>query len=267
MYPIGIHFGISQIVSSFAMMLIRQYGKGMDTYYHNAILLVGISGLLTILPVLCLYRKDRRERIAGGLVSVQKPDRSNGGSYLLLLFMGAAMAQLGNLFMVFVQLFLESNTYQDTFSRILQGKSMLEMIYWMGIVAPVAEEAVFRWLIYLRLRDSLGMGVSIVVSALLFGIYHGNITQFIYASLLGCLFAYFMEMTGRLYAPVLLHIGANIWSLIYSGLALWLLQTSAVWVIAAINLVSILLFFGGFRYFTGVWKDRKERYKSDCRFI
>lgn len=259
MYPIGVHFIISESVAALALFLIQQHGKGMDSYYNNSILLIGISGLLTIFPVLYLYRKDRGERIAGGLVSRQKPCRRNGGIYLLLLFMGAAMSQLGNLLMVFVQLFLESSTYQDTVSRMIQGKSMLEMIYWMGIVAPVAEEAVFRWLIYLRLRDSLRVPASILISALLFGIYHGNITQFIYASLLGGLFAYFMEMSGSLYAPVLLHIGANIWSLIYSELALWLLQASAIWAIAGINLLCLLVFFGGFRYFSGVGKKRKRK--------
>ncbi len=258
MYPIGMHFGISQIVSAFALLLIQQHGKGMEVYYKNSIFLVGFSGLLTIFPVLCLYRRDRRGRIAGGLVSRYKPCGRSAGSYVLLFLMGAAMAQLGNLFMVFVQVFLESHTYQDAFSRISQGKSLLEMIYWMGIVAPVAEEAVFRWLICLRLRDYLRMPASIVISALLFGAYHGNISQFIYASILGCLFAYFMEMSGSLHAPVLLHIGANIWSLVYSELALWLLQTSAAWVIAGINLVCLLVFIWGFRYFKEIGKERRE---------
>lgn len=51
------------------------------------------------------------------------------------------------------------------------------MIFWMGIVAPAAEEMIFRWLIYLRLRDWLKMPVAAVISGLIFGIYHGNIVQ------------------------------------------------------------------------------------------
>lgn len=268
LYPIGFHFGISQIVSAFALLMIQRHGKGMDTYYTSSILLLGLSGLLTMIPVLYLYRRDRAARLIGGLVAMPGADGKNAvpesgrkiaGSCLLLLVMGAAMAQFGNLILSMLQLFLQSTTYQDTFSRITEGKSLMEMIYWMGIVAPVAEEAVFRWLIYLRLRDHLRVPASVLISAMLFGIYHGNILQFVYASLLGCLFAYFMEMTGTLYASVALHIGANVWSLVYSELGLWLLQTSAVGVITVINFVLLAVLVGGTQYFAGRGRERKIR--------
>lgn len=259
MYPIGIHFGITQIVAALAMLMIRRHGKGLDTYYQNSILLIGISGLLTMIPVLYLYRRDRRARVVGGLVSLQGAGTGHAGNYLLLFVMGAAMSQIGNLIMVIVQLFLESAAYQENFSRIMEGKSLMEMVYWMGIVAPVAEEAVFRWLIYLRLRDYLKMPAAVLISSLLFGIYHGNMTQFIYAALLGLLFAYFMEMTGDLYASVLLHIGANVWSLLYSELGLWLLQTSAIGVISGIDLLFLVVLLGGIRYFARLGKERNAR--------
>lgn len=246
-------------MASLALLMIRQHGKGLDTYYANSVLLIGITGLLTMIPVLYLYRQDRRARVTGGLVSLQREGTGKLGNYLLLLLMGAAMAQFGNLIMVIVKLFLESTAYQDTFSKIQEGKSLMEMIYWMGIVAPVAEEAVFRWLIYLRLRDYLKMPAAVLISSLLFGIYHGNMEQFIYATLLGLLFAYFMEMTGKLYASVLLHIGANVWSLVYSELGLWLLQTSEIEVISEINFLLLAVLLGGKRYFTRIGKERNCR--------
>lgn len=48
--------------------------------------------------------------------------------------------------------------------------------------------------------------------------------QGVYASILGCLFAYFLEQTGSLWTSVLLHMGANIWSLVLPELAAWLLD-------------------------------------------
>lgn len=239
--------------------MIRSYGKGMDAYYNNSILLIGLSGLLTVIPVLYLYRRDRGARVAAGLVIPGGAEKGKAGNYLLLLIMGAAMAQFGNLIVAFIQLFLQSTAYQDSFSKITEGKNILEMIYWMGIVAPVAEEAVFRWLIYLRLRDYLRVPASVLISALLFGIYHGNVEQFIYATLLGCLFAYFMEMTGSLYASVLLHIGANVWSLFYSEFGLWLLQKSAIGILTGINFLLLAVLIVGFRYFTQHGKLRNTR--------
>ena len=239
--------------------MINQYGKGMDTYYKSTMFLTGVAGLLTMLPLLYFYRKDRLCRIAGGIV---KPEGIRHGrvlDYLLLLFMGAAMAQFGNLIVAIFQIFLQSSTYQDTMSLVTDGKSLMEMIYWMGIVAPVAEETVFRWMVFARLRDYMKLWPSVLISALMFGIYHGNIVQFLYAFLLGSLFAYFMEMTGSLYASVLLHIGANIWSLVYSELGLWLLQSSAVGILTVIDFVLLGVLLAGTRYFAQMGKERNAR--------
>lgn len=122
--------------------------------------------------------------------------------------------------MAILQSFINSSAYQESMTRITEGKSLLMMIFWMGIIAPVAEEMIFRWLIYLRLRDWLKMPVAAVISGLIFGIYHGNIVQGIYASILGTAFAWILEMSGNIYSSMLLHIGANIWSLLISEYAL-----------------------------------------------
>lgn len=240
-------------------MMILDHGKTLETYYSCAILLTGISGLLTILPVLHFYKKDRTARIVGGLVKVKGAERGSVKDYVLLLIMGVSMAQFGNLIVSFIQIFLQSNTYNEMFSVMMEGKGLAESIYWLGIVAPVAEEAVFRWLIYTRLRDYVRMPFSILISGLLFGIYHGNIVQFIYAAMLGWLFAYFMEMTGSLYASVLLHIGANIWSLVYSKFGLWLLQSSFVGMLMLINFLLLFILIAGTKYYTHKGKARNAR--------
>ena len=74
-----------------------------------------------------------------------------------------------------------------------KAKQMWFLILSMGIIAPLAEEIVFRWLIYLRLRDYMRMGAAAVISGLIFGIYHGNLVQAVYASLLGIVFAYILD--------------------------------------------------------------------------
>lgn len=197
---------------------------GTEAYYNNAILLTGFTGLITMIPCLYFYRKDRRARIAGGLVTGQKPNRLGIGECGLILVMGADFAQFANMFVNMIGSFLNAEEYQETMSQLTDGKSMFFLIVCMGIIAPLAEEIVFRWLIYLRLRDYMRSGAVIVISGLFFGIYHGNLVQGVYASILGCLFAYFLEQTGSLWTSVLLHMGANIWSLVLPELAAWLLD-------------------------------------------
>ncbi len=107
----------------------------------------------------------------------------------------------------------EFQEYQET-QTLIEGKQMWFLIFWMGIIAPLAEEIVFRWLIYLRLRDYMRMGAAAVISGLIFGIYHGNLLQAVYASLLGIVLHIFWISVDICGASVLLHMGANIWSLI-----------------------------------------------------
>lgn len=181
---------------------------GTEAYYNNAILLTGLTGLITMIPCLYFYKKDCRARIAGGLVTGQKPNRLSIGECGLILVMGAGFAQFANMFVNMIGSFLNAEEYQETMSQLTDGKSMFFLIVCMGIIAPLAEEIVFRWLIYLRLRDYMRSGEAIVISGLFFGIYHGNLVQGVYASILGCLFAYFLEQTGSLWTSVLLHMGA-----------------------------------------------------------
>lgn len=49
-----------------------------------------------------------------------------------------------------------------------------------------------------------------VISALLFGVLHMNLVQFIYAGILGILLAWFMEKCGHFYGAFLAHVGANL---------------------------------------------------------
>jgi len=73
---------------------------------------------------------------------------------------------------------------------------------------------VFRWLIYLRLRDTFSIWIAAIISSVFFGVYHGNMMQAIYAGVLGMFFALALEMTGNLWSSVILHVSANIFSLI-----------------------------------------------------
>ena len=93
------------------------------------------------------------------------------------------------------------------------------MMLWVGIVAPIAEELIFRGLIFRRLLDDMRLGWAVGISAFLFGVYHGNVLQFLYAGVLGACFAYCYYRLGSLWAPILLHIGANSWSVILTKLA------------------------------------------------
>ena len=198
---------ISQIVAGTALAVFaRTAENSAETYYNYTIFLTGLTGILAMIPALYFYRRDKVRRIAGGLIPAQKKVPLSISETVLLLLAGAGFAQYGNFLMAILQSFINSSTYQASMTRITEGKSLFMMIFWMGIVAPAAEEMIFRWLIYLRLRDWMKLPVAAVISGLIFGIYHGNIVQGIYASILGTAFAWILEMSGNIYSSMLLHM-------------------------------------------------------------
>lgn len=77
------------------------------------------------------------------------------------------------------------------------------------VVAPLAEELLFRQLIFQRLKKIAPLWLAVVISALLFGIYHGNLVQGIYAFTMGVFMALVYEWSGSLIAPVVFHMVAN----------------------------------------------------------
>ncbi|MBR7142702.1 MAG: CPBP family intramembrane metalloprotease [Clostridia bacterium] len=76
------------------------------------------------------------------------------------------------------------------------------------LIAPLAEELFFRKLMIDRLRP-YGEKTAILISALLFGCFHGNIHQFFYAFFIGLLFGYLYVRSGSLRRTWLLHALVN----------------------------------------------------------
>ena len=78
-----------------------------------------------------------------------------------------------------------------------------------GIFAPVAEEIVYRKLVIDRLRP-LGDLSAVMISGLLFGLIHGNLSQFFYAALFGIVAGFVYVRTGKLRYTVILHLAVNL---------------------------------------------------------
>lgn len=74
-------------------------------------------------------------------------------------------------------------------SASLSGVDTFSMFLYAGLLAPVAEEILFRGLI-LRSLEPYGKKLAIFVSALLFGIFHGNIVQSPFAFAVGLVLGY-----------------------------------------------------------------------------
>ncbi len=78
----------------------------------------------------------------------------------------------------------------------------------LALLAPMVEELIFRkWLI--DRMHVYGGKVAIVTSALMFGLFHGNFTQFFYAFFLGIIWGYIYYKTGKVIYSMLMHMTIN----------------------------------------------------------
>lgn len=91
------------------------------------------------------------------------------------------------------------------------------MIFFVCLFGPLVEEVIFRGMIYGKLRRAFSILPSAVISGVIFGIYHMNWVQGIYAAIFGILLAYVYERTQTIWGSVLLHVIFNSSSYIISG--------------------------------------------------
>ncbi|MDE7476643.1 MAG: CPBP family intramembrane metalloprotease [Lachnospiraceae bacterium] len=112
-----------------------------------------------------------------------------------------------------------------------------------GIISPVVEEIVFRGVIFNRIRKFYSVSKAVIFSALLFGMFHANLPQFLYGTVMGMLMALCYAYTESFAAPVLLHMSANIFVFLISGLTTWsIVITTPVWCTVFMGLSIVLLF-------------------------
>lgn len=134
-----------------------------------------------------------------------EPGRSYG-------FLGMATVGLVlglNLLLELVGAIERSEAYQSVAEQQYSAWLPLGLICY-GLITPVAEELLFRGTIYNCVRRYMKLPSAMLISAVFFGLYHGNSVQGIYAVILGYLMVYAYEYFGDFRIPVAIHMAANV---------------------------------------------------------
>ncbi len=91
-----------------------------------------------------------------------------------------------------------------------------------AVIAPVFEELVFRGTLMQALKP-YGNGLAILYTGILFGLYHGNLSQCFYTMAIGIALGYIANITNSLVPTTVIHICINS---ISSGVLLFLSSSS-----------------------------------------
>ena len=158
------------------------------------------------------------------------------GQLVPIVLIAIFLMYLGNLMGAGINAMLDSFlgvSDGNPISSYALADSLLAKVLFLVILAPVWEEFFFRRLLIDRIRP-YGERLAVVTSALMFGLFHGNLSQFFYAALLGGLFGYVYLRTGKLRYSLGLHMLIN---LLGSVLAPALLEISDT----AVNVYSMAM--------------------------
>lgn len=168
----------------------------------------------------------------------------------------------GNLIGQFLMAVVSAITGQPMVNQV--EEMIMDMSLWAVIVsavilAPIMEELIFRKLVLDRLAG-YGPAVAMVVSALVFGLAHGNFYQFFYAFLLGLIFAYIYLRTGKVRYSMMLHMMVNFCGSVIPILLLRVADENEVTaILASVTQLTFMGVFmlGGLILFICKWKEIK----------
>ena len=204
---LGLGFALFTLIGQIAAIIINEIVYATSVQFHQTTLywnlLTPVALYLFALPVLLI--------ILSGVQSKRPQKRKLGiGRWLLFLIVGFGFmyigAIIGNGVMDRISEIVGFD-YSNSLETLIDEENIWITAIFTVVVAPIGEELVFRKLIIDR-TNKYG-GVCIVLSALMFGLMHGNFYQFFYCFGIGLILGYIYYSTGRILPCILLHATIN----------------------------------------------------------
>ena len=227
-YPMLLYLGVTFAIEFIFMIVvavlgISRYGVTdraqlydfiMNATMSQALSMTLLAGLATVPILIFIYIRDNnKDRRNGTFV---KYKLNNILKYLLIIPFGVFNMLWANYFVALLQLVMPKfmlESYTDT-QQIIEGGGFLIQFLTAGIVAPIVEELIFRGLVYRRTKKMTGTIAAAILSAALFGVFHGNWVQAPYAFIIGIVAVFVYEKFKSIVAPIMLHMSANILSVL-----------------------------------------------------
>jgi membrane protease YdiL (CAAX protease family) len=146
-----------------------------------------IAAMLTGFVVLDAWKgKDYRKQ---ELFRKENPMKGRTFFCFLIFCMGAQM--INTLWISLLELLMNANggSVVAILEQVAGSSDTFSMFFYASILAPVWEELLFRGVI-LRKLQLFGKRFAVLCSAVLFGLFHGNLLQTPYAILIGLVLGY-----------------------------------------------------------------------------
>ncbi|MDA3847312.1 MAG: type II CAAX endopeptidase family protein [Vallitaleaceae bacterium] len=128
----------------------------------------------------------------------------------LAIGIGIFIQPLMNLINLISQLFVTN--YIGSYVKDMMSMPFLLLLFLLAVTPALVEEITFRGIILSNFKHQSVL-VACLINGLFFGIFHGNINQFLYAFVLGVVFCYLVHLTGSIIPAMVAHFVINASSL------------------------------------------------------
>lgn len=205
------------IVSSLLMLIL-----GVSKYYElaaNPNFLYVVSGALSIVLFTLPFA------ITSGFIGAKWSEllpfcKPKNNSTLPVVMLGMGACALGNfatsIFATFLNMVFGIVPQTSLPEYGTGSDSFVLMLLCVGVLPALVEEFAFRGVVLGALRRYFGDGAAILISAVLFGLIHGNLQQIPFAFCVGIVLAYATVYTSSIIPAMIIHALNNSLSVVLS---------------------------------------------------
>lgn len=191
--------GMTIIVYFFVgLLLTALVGKSVNSIYLNAIALItgALAGLFSthkMIEIKFLFFKPNKPIFAAGIT----------------LCLSVGLTFVCNMLFTYIPFDKLGKTVTDYDSASYYTIPLWACILIYCFITPLAEEIFFRAVLFNQMKNIWPVWVAILVSAIIFGLYHGNIQQGLYAFIMGASMALIFNFTHNFLYTFAFHVIAN----------------------------------------------------------
>lgn len=185
-----------------ALQLIVSFVPQAAALMKNYVVNIIVSQGLTIVPVVILF-------IYFGInlpkeIGLKKVNGVSIALTVLLSFLIQPVLRFVNV----LSLCFTTNETSDMILTISEQIPFPVALLLVALLPAIVEETVFRGALYQNYKKA-GVGKAVLLSALLFGLFHGNLNQFMYTFVMGMILVYLIEATGSVASSMIVHFITN----------------------------------------------------------
>ena len=214
LFPIALWIANEYLTNIFYIipkMLLTYLPLSDDFINRSASFIDASISISLIIVYLILYKLMFREKLEPE-VRLSKP-QSTLFTIIISFGVGGVSTIWLELFEYISKHFQSLNDQVQNFSTLYDDMEQSPYIWTLlaiAIVGPIVEEIMFRGLIYRSLEKAIETPwIPIVISGVMFGVWHGSFIQGVYTAILGIILAYYYKKTRSLFLVIMVHIINN----------------------------------------------------------